>query len=32
MANTTNLNLPLVAAAQAQKHVTVNEGLSLIHI
>lgn len=27
MANSTNLILPLLAAAQAQKHVTVNEGL-----
>ena len=28
MTNTARLNLPLVAAAQAQKHVTVNEALS----
>jgi len=27
MAETTNLSLPLIAAAQAQKHVTVNEAL-----
>ena len=27
MANTENLNLPVVAASQAQKHVTVNESL-----
>ena len=27
MADTTNLSLPLVAAAQAQKHITVNEAL-----
>lgn len=30
MSNTANLELPLVAAAQAQKHVTVNEALSLL--
>jgi len=30
MANTPNLNLPLVASAQAQKHITVNESLTLI--
>ncbi|MEO0343574.1 MAG: DUF2793 domain-containing protein [Pseudomonadota bacterium] len=30
MAETANLALPLVASAQAQKHVTVNEGLLLI--
>ena len=28
MADTTNLTLPLLAASQAQKHVTVNEALS----
>jgi len=27
MADTTNLQLPLIAAAQAQKHITVNEAL-----
>ena len=27
MANSTKLSLPLVAASQAQKHVTVNESL-----
>ncbi|MEM6636086.1 MAG: DUF2793 domain-containing protein [Pseudomonadota bacterium] len=27
MANTTNLGLPLIQAAQAQKHITVNEAL-----
>ena len=27
MADTSNLNLPLIAAAQAQKHITVNEAL-----
>ena len=30
MTNTPNLSLPYLAAAQAQKHVTVNEALSLI--
>lgn len=30
MANTASLDLPLVQAAQAQKHVTVNEALALI--
>lgn len=30
MARTANLDLPLVQAAQAQKHVTVNEALGLI--
>lgn len=30
MANTDKLGLPLVAASQAQKHVTVNEALELI--
>ena len=30
MTNTPNLSLPYLAAAQAQKHVTVNEVLSLI--
>ena len=29
MTNTPNLSLPWLAAAQAQKHVTVNEALSL---
>ena len=28
MADTTNLTLPLLAASQAQKHVTVNEALT----
>jgi hypothetical protein len=30
MSETTNLKLPLVAAAQAQKHVTVNEALARV--
>lgn len=30
MAETANLALPLVAAAQAQKHITVNEALSVL--
>lgn len=30
MSETRNLNLPLLAAGQAQKHVTVNEALALI--
>ena len=30
MANTANLSLPLVAPSQAQKHITVNEALSLL--
>jgi len=30
MSETTNLRLPYVQAAQAQKHVTVNEALRLI--
>lgn len=30
MANTKNLVLPLIAASQAQKHVTVNEALSIL--
>ncbi|MEM1128914.1 MAG: DUF2793 domain-containing protein [Pseudomonadota bacterium] len=30
MANTANLNLPLLEAAQAQKHVTVNEALAVL--
>jgi hypothetical protein len=30
MSNTTNLALPLLAAAQSQKHVTVNESLDMI--
>lgn len=32
MPETSNLNLPLLAAAQAQKHVTVNEALGLIDL
>ena len=30
MANSTNLQLPYLAAAQAQKHVTMNEALGII--
>ena len=30
MVKTANLELPLVQAAQAQKHVTVNEALALL--
>jgi len=30
MANTHNLSLPLIAAAQAQKHVTLNEALAIL--
>ncbi|NNC01095.1 DUF2793 domain-containing protein, partial [Corallococcus exiguus] len=30
MSSTTHLNLPLLAAAQAQKHVTHNEALALL--
>ncbi len=30
MSNTTNLSLPYLAAAQAQKHVTLNDALTLI--
>lgn len=30
MSNTPNLGLPMLQAAQAQKHVTVNEGLTLL--
>jgi hypothetical protein len=32
MSNTTNLQFPLLAAAQAQKHVTVNEGLQKLDV
>ena len=30
MSNTTNLNLPLIEASQAQKHVTHNEALQIL--